>query len=241
MNIKSILMRLYLAVNERKYNGRVKYLFQKNHSKTLAIIFSGFSEKPVYNYVKTLKEWKTDKLFILDDFAYRGSYYWYCNGSNEPMLMTQSLINQFIDRGMYNKVITLGSSKGGTCAIYYGLTAGADEVYAAACQYHVGQYVNSEEHQKVFISMMGENAGVKEQELLDHIMPELLKNKAKCKTLIHLMYSKDEHTYSDHIADLVHDLDENGIKHIDSVKSFNEHGEVGKFFIPWIKQELNIE
>lgn len=99
MSIKSILMRLYFAVNERKFQGREKYLFQKNHSKTLAIIFSGFSEKPVYNYVKTLRNWKADKLFILDDFAYRGSYYWYGNGSKEPMILTQSLINQFVNRG----------------------------------------------------------------------------------------------------------------------------------------------
>lgn len=89
--------------------------------------------------------------------------------------------------------------------------------------------------------MMGENAGVKEQEILDSIMPELLTNKADSKTMIHLMYSKDEHTYNDHIADLVHDLDENGIKHTDKIESFKEHGEVGKFFIPWIKKELKIQ
>lgn len=240
MSAKSLFMKLYFSINENKYKGRVKYLFQKNKSKTLAIIFSGFSEKPVYNYVKTLKNWKVNKLFILDNFAYRGSYYWYSNGSDEPLVLTQSLVNKFVNSGLYDKIITLGSSKGGTCAIYYGLTSGADEIYAAACQYHVGQYVNSEEHQKVFKSMMGENAGEKDQEILDSIMPELLAKKVNCKTLIHLMYSKNEHTYNDHIADLVYDLDKFEIKHIDKVESFKEHGEVGKFFIPWIKQELNI-
>lgn len=241
MNLKSTLKRLYFAVNERKFQNRVKYLFLNNHSKTLAIIFSGFSEKPVYNYIKTLKNWKVDKLFILDDFAYRGSYYWYSNGSNEPMVLVQSLINQFANKERYERIVTLGSSKGGTCAIYYGLTSGADDVYAAACQYHVGQYVNSEEHQKVFTSMMGESAGKNEQEILDGIMPALLEEKTNSRTLIHLMYSKDEHTYGEHIADLVNDLDKNGIKHIDRVESFKEHGEVGKFFSPWIKQELKIE
>lgn len=242
MSIKSILMRLYFAVNERKFQGRVKYLFQKNHSRTLAIIFSGFSEKPVYNYVKTLWNWKADKLFILDDFAYRGSYYWYSKGSNEPMILTQLLVNQFVNRGG-DKVVTLGSSKGGTCAIYYGLTSGADEVYAAACQYYVGSYVNTNEDNriKVFKSMMGADAGIAEQQILDTIMPKLFEEKVGSKTKIHLLYSKDEHTYQEHIADMISKLDDCGIWHTDRIESFKTHNEVGQYFIPWIKKNLEIK
>lgn len=107
MNIKSILMRLYFAVNEKTFQGKVKYLFQRNRSKTLAIIFSGFpgNEKPVYNYVKTLKNWKADKLFILDDFAYKGSYYWFRNGSNEPLRYVQLLINQAVNKGGITRLL----------------------------------------------------------------------------------------------------------------------------------------
>lgn len=243
MNAKSLLMKLYFSVNEKTYKGKVKYLFQKHKSKTLAIIFSGFSEKPVYNYVKTLKNWKVDKLFILDDFAYRGSYYWFSNGSKEPMVLIQSLVDQFSNSEKYDKVVALGSSKGGTCAIYYGLTAGMDEVYAAACQYHVGSYVNTAEDNriKVFKSMMGSDAGVAEQQILDAIMPKLFEEKAGSRTQIHLMYSKNEHTYIDHIKDMITDMDRHHINHDDRIETFQEHGEVGKFFIPWIKEELNIE
>lgn len=99
MNIRSFLMRTYIAINEKKYKGRVKYLFQKKRSKTLAIVFSGFAENPVYNYVRTLKSLKADKLFILDDFAYRGSYYWYSNGSDEPLRLVDSLIRHVINGG----------------------------------------------------------------------------------------------------------------------------------------------
>lgn len=243
MTIKSILKKLYFSLNEKKYQGRVKYLFQKNHSKTLAIIFSGFSEKPVYNYIKTLKHLKTDKLFILDDFAFRGSYYWYGNGSNKPMRLVQSLVNQFVNGGGYDKVITLGSSKGGTCAIYYGLTSGADEVYAAACQYHVGKYVNTsiDNRIRVFKSMMGEDAGKKEQEILDSIMPTILKKHSGSRTRIHLMYSTEEHTYPEHISDMIADMNENNIRHIDTIKQFKEHEEVGAFFVSWITKELKIQ
>lgn len=242
MNIKSILMRLYFAVNEKTFQGKVKYLFQRNRSKTLAIIFSGFpgNEKPVYNYVKTLKNWKADKLFILDDFAYKGSYYWFQNGSNEPLKYVQLLINQSINGVGYNRIITLGSSKGGTCAIYFGLTSKVDDVYAAACQYYIGQYLNTDEHRRIFQSMMGTDAGEKEQKILDSMMPDILQANAGSRTQIHLMYSKEEHTYQEHISDLIKDLDKNGIEHTDKIESFKEHGEVGRFFIPWIKDSLNI-
>lgn len=244
MSIKSILTWLYFAVSEKTFQGKVKYLFQRNQSKTLAIIFSGFpgNEKPVYNYVKTLKNWKTDKLFILDDFAYKGSYYWYQNGSDDPLKYVSSLINQTVNKktGGYDKIVTLGSSKGGTCAIYFGLTSKADEVYAAACQYYIGQYLNTDEHRRIFQSMMGADASDAEQKILDSMMPDVLQANAGSRTQIHLMYSKEEHTYQEHIADLIKDLDKNGIVHTDKIESFKEHGEVGKFFIPWIKKELNI-
>lgn len=244
MSIKSILTWLYFAVNEKTFQGKVKYLFQRNQSKTLAIIFSGFpgNEKPVYNYVKTLKNWKTDKLFILDDFAYKGSYYWYQNGSDDPLKYVSSLINQTVNKKNwgYDKIVTLGSSKGGTCAIYFGLTSKADEVYAAACQYYIGQYLNTDEHRRIFQSMMGADASDAEQKILDSMMPDVLQANAGSRTQIHLMYSKEEHTYQEHIADLIKDLDKNGIVHTDKIESFKEHGEVGKFFIPWIKKELNI-
>lgn len=85
---------------ERKHEGRLKYLFQKKpRTKTLAIVFSGFSEKPVYNYVKTLRNLDADRLFLLDDFAYRGSYYMYANGSNQPEQLVQTLINKIIGGG----------------------------------------------------------------------------------------------------------------------------------------------
>lgn len=157
--LKSMILKWGFKLMERKHEGRLKYLFQKKpRTKTLAIVFSGFSEKPVYNYVKTLRNLDADRLFLLDDFAYRGSYYMYANGSNQPEQLVQTLINKIIGGGKYNYIITLGSSKGGTCAIYYGLEVGANDIYAGSCQYHIGSYVDSPEHQRVFKSMMGDDA-----------------------------------------------------------------------------------
>lgn len=227
---------------ERKHEGRLKYLFQKKpRTKTLAIVFSGFSEKPVYNYVKTLRNLDADRLFLLDDFAYRGSYYMYANGSNQPEQLVRSLINKTIGGGKYNHIITLGSSKGGTCAIFFGLEIGANDIYAGACQYHIGSYVDSPEHQRVFKSMMGDDAGIAEREMLDAIMPICLERHKDSMSKIHLFYSTVEHTYKEHTLDLIDALDRNKISHIDTTATFATHAEVGMHFPSWLKSQLNIE
>lgn len=99
LSIRSLATKIYLALKEKKYKGRLKYLYEGHSSDTLIIVFSGFADKPVYNYIRTLKDVCCDKLFILDDFGYRGSYYWYENGSNYPFLLVKDLIYSEINRG----------------------------------------------------------------------------------------------------------------------------------------------
>ena len=93
--VKKLAMKLYFPLKERTYKMRgIKYVFENHSSDVLIVVFSGFSEFPVYNYIRTLKSFKYDKLFLLDDFAYRGSYYMYAKGSCLPMLLTQSVIER---------------------------------------------------------------------------------------------------------------------------------------------------
>jgi len=97
--VKNFLRKLYFLVKERTYQGRLKYVLKRQGSKTLIISFSGFSPTPGYNYMRTLKSITADQLFILDDFGYRGSYYWFENGEDLPLQLVQSLVNQTVIRG----------------------------------------------------------------------------------------------------------------------------------------------
>lgn len=236
--LKSLIGLLYVKVQERTHKGRLKYLYKKNNSDTLIVVFSGFADKPLYNYVRTLRGVKADKIFILDDFGYKGSYYWYENGSEYPLQLVKSLIFSKFN-GKYRRLITIGSSKGGTCAIYFGLMFGATDIYAGACQYYVGTYLNSGDKIPVFKGMMGAMADNNEQVILDAQMPEILEKYKGSSSKIHLLYSKEEHTYTDDIIHLINDLDKNHIQHEDKVESFSEHGEVGRFFSPWLKYEID--
>ena len=46
----------------------------------------------MYNYVRTLQNIKADKMFILDDFGHKGSYYWYENGDNSSLTLSKYLL-----------------------------------------------------------------------------------------------------------------------------------------------------
>lgn len=238
--IKQIFKKIYFWTHEHKWEGRLKFIFSNNHSSTLVIVFSGFpnGEKPVYNYVKTLKKARIDKLFILDDFGYRGSYYLLENGLSTPQDLCRSLIQSIIGRGNYSCVYTLGSSKGGTAAIYYGLQFNVTAIYSGACQYYIGDYLSRLEYEPIVKGMTGTSISSSVIRALNEYMPDQLRKYANSNTIVHLLYSKDEHTYEEHIVDLIKDLKNNNITFTEKIENFPEHSQVGAYFSKWIKQEL---
>lgn len=60
-------------------------------------------------------------------------------------------------------------------------------------------------------------------------METMLDSHRNTPTLINLIYSKNEHTYEDHIVHLIKKLDDCSIRHIDKVESFTEHSMIGNF------------
>lgn len=57
---------------------------------------------------------------------------------------------------------------------------------------------------------------------------QIEKNK-NAKTIIHLLYSKAEHTYEDHVIHLIKKLDECHIMHMDYIENFSNHSMVGDY------------
>lgn len=107
--------------NERKfcYEGVcVKYLLITPEIKSdkLIIGFSAFSLKePTYNYVNTLKDIPVNRLYILDDYGEKGSYYL----GNINSTFVQDAVVNLIEHVMTENnikrqdVTCIGSSKGG--------------------------------------------------------------------------------------------------------------------------------
>lgn len=140
--INRIIHRLFSIekkIRERKYKNGVQYIFTNNHSNNLVIIFSGIGGD--YNYRRSFKDSSWDQLYIKDSWAKGVSYYLYENGENYPELLTSEFIESFLKKKVYNKVVTFGSSKGGSSAIYFGLKHKVHEIYSGACQYRIGNYL----------------------------------------------------------------------------------------------------
>lgn len=76
---------------------------------------------------------------------------------------------------------------------------------------------------------------------VDEVMPNTLKQYANSKSKIHLLYSKSEYTYNEHIKYLIEDLKKNNIQFDEQIEYFEEHNDVGKHFIPFIKKSLCVD
>jgi hypothetical protein len=192
---------------------------------------------PVYNNVKTFKKIAIDKLFIKDDFGYRGSYYMYENGTLSPYYLTRDLIDYIISKGGYKHIYTAGSSKGGSCAIFYGLVYGAEHIFSGACQFNIGTYLSAQCHLAILKAMMN-SASIENVRKLNMLLPECIEKHKNSSSVVHLIYSDKEETYQYHTKDLIQYLDKNKIKHVDTVFDFTDHNQIALYFGPYVVNYL---
>lgn len=238
--VKYIKMRTLIKSGERIFNNEVKYLFLPKDNDDLLVVFSGFAgEKRRYNYISFFSNLNINQLYILDTWGNRGSYYWLDAGSDKPEKNIHNLIDYIIENNNLKKLIMAGSSKGGTAAIYYGLYHGANQIFAGANQFLVGDYLNRRENLQILEGMIGNyNKDMMVKYLNDklaNIISEHPDNKG-----IHLLYSKKELTYQRQIIPMKKCLDENNIIYNETIMNFLDHSEIGIYFPIFVLNELNI-
>ena len=232
-----------IKFHEKTYK-QVTYYF-KNYPKTdtLIIIFSGFSQmgkKPRYNYVNHIgKNIKAKKLFILDNHGYNkaGSYYLGENGNWYLPNDICELIDNIKNKYKIRTRITAGTSKGGTAALVYGIKCQATAIISGAPQYYIGKYLNTEKHLPI-LSALVDNINTASVANLDEYVRNVIISASKSvKPAIYLHYSPKEIMYEEHIVDMICDLKNNGYCLIeDNMYQYTEHSDVGKYFIPYVKQ-----
>ncbi len=179
-----------------------------------------------------------DKLYLLDDFGYKGGYYLYENGGTQPRELTLQLISEMRGKYGYSHVYTAGSSKGATAALYFGLEIGADAVFYGSGQFHLGDYLFIDKHKPIFYAMMGLEASEREVILLNGIIPEQISSHHNSPTIVHLHYSLDEPSYMKKIELLKAALDAADIVYTETIESFTKHSDNGHYFGPFLLREL---
>lgn len=239
-HLKRIFSKTLDTLLTKKSPDGVKYIWKRQKSDRLVIVFTGIGNVR-YNYKNSLWHSPYDLLFIADCWAGGVSYYWYENKRNHPEIYTQALIDQVLAKGNYTSVVTVGSSKGGTAALYYGLKINADQILAGACQYYVGDYLSRHqyrEHPEQWQAVVGGKPTQEWIDILDRKMPDMIENRRGSKTHVFLLYSTEEHTYSEHVKPLIEQLDVCGIAHEDQMEQFPEHSMIGGYFREAIKVRL---
>lgn len=240
--LKRFISKSIDALLTRRTRDGVEYIWKRQKSDKLIIVFTGIG-KLRYNYKSSLWHSPYDLLFIADCWAGGVSYYWFEKKKDHPERYTQALIDQVLKKGNYSSVVTLGSSKGGTAALYYGLKINADQICAGACQYYVGDYLSRhqmKEHPEQWEAVVGGEPTGEWKDILDRKLPDMIEARRGSKTKIFLLYSTEEHTYPEHVKPLIERLDACGIAHEDQVESFPEHSMVGGYFREAIKEKLKV-
>ena len=234
-------------LNERKYisdDGVVlKHLFiHNNRSDVLIIGFSGcFEGGAIYNYVGSCSDFKVNKLFIKDDFAenHRGCYY---IGSNSKYNVEQAviqLINRIRKKTNSKKLIFIGTSKGAYASINFALHYPGSYVVCGAPQYYVADYLMANSFDVNLEEILGkENINPESIEALNLRLKNKIVSNTKLSQIINIMYSDKEHTYEEHIKDMLSDFHNSGYTVIEKVEKFPEHGDVGKHFPQYLKNRL---
>lgn len=251
--IKSLFLKMYIRLNTRrkKINGiNIGYLLQKEKSSDrLIVVFSGWPSVKIrggaYNYVRTLKEIRANKLFILDNEGFEGLGTYYLGNSCRWLQnnVIDEFIRKIIEKCQAKEVIFVGSSKGATCALLYGLRMNADKVICGSPQYRIARYMqHSGEHQKKTLPMVLENSNYSEEDI-DALVADAVKLPDR-KTKIHLMYSSEERAYPVDLHLLVDQLRESKLACYlyDMVdQGYTDHSQVAKYYKPFLLKKLHEE
>lgn len=218
----------------------IRYYFEKakifNKDK-LIIVFSAFSgEIPKYNYVNTLKLLDCNKLFILDDYGTRGTYYLGLDGNLDVETSVMSLICSVMNKYKisFDNVISVGSSKGGTAALYYGLKYNFKNIIAGAPQYKVGSYLidlTIKDYAKDIFGDLEENNRIK----YDNFIRLVINNS---NSNIHILTGDGDPQYKNILKEFEYvakDFDLNLVLDKCDIKS---HGDIAKKFPEYLNGRL---
>lgn len=217
----------------------LKYLLcETKGADKLIITFPGFtnSGKFKYRYMRTMKDVKAHRLFLLDEFGVRGCYLLGHKRDFKVETAVMSLIITLIKK--YNikieNVILQGSSKGGWIALYYGIKYRFGHVIAGGPQTKIGDFlaygVDYEPGMKLHVfsklRVADYIAGGHEKEdldYLDNLLFELLYDSPDNFPKIHLHVGKGDFHYERHITPFLKELDKNHIKYVLDVDEYEDH------------------
>jgi accessory secretory protein Asp2 len=227
----------------------IKYLLYENkESDKLIVIFQAINTKQAYNYIKTIKDEKINRLYIKDEYGEdpttKSSYYLGKHKSMNIFHATQKLIAEIVDYLGVKKenVIFAGSSKGGYAALYNGYHFGAGHILAGGPQILLGDYLGQTSEKSIrppiFRYIAGE-LNEDNKEWANLLMYHALKDAKKPypKTLIHI--GVGEPHYEEHVVPFMQWVEELGIENVELDKAdYNTHEELAAYYPVFLSEQV---
>lgn len=251
--IEFVTTLLKQTIQERRFrygDTTLRYMYQPcKGSNRLLVVFSACTRQGIparYNYMRTLKDVPVNKLFILDDFGedHRGGYYLGAYPDFEMEKATKALIDSFLKRPEIKKVCFGGSSKGGWAALdfgvqYAGRGLGA-EIITGAPQFWLGTYLRSSANEVTLRGIADGHAYGDVAKVLDTHLDDAIKaNKNANGQHVFIHYSIKEHTYQEHIHDLIKVLCHYGYVLSEDRQEYINHSDVSLYFPKFFVESLH--
>lgn len=217
-------------------NVKVKYMLRKvKEPEALIIVFSACTRKGLkarYNYVRTLQGIKATRLHILDDYGSdgRGSYYMGHNFRFDEEDATKALIDAVVKELNPRIMIFCGSSKGGYSALNFGLQYPEAYIVIGGPQYYLTSYLKGTENMPSFEHILGDSTPEKEQFLEYYLRRRIYEDEFADSQHIYIHYSNKEHTYEEHIKDMLVDLKAKKIHISEDVADYQAHSDISLYF-----------
>nr|WP_154895315.1 accessory Sec system protein Asp2 [Paenibacillus xylanexedens] len=235
---------------------QIKYMFKKskNPCNSMVVIFSGFQSKgnpPPYNYVKTLEEIDTNKLFVIDDanteHESKVTYYLGERRDNSVEVSVVSLITKIAnEQGIHSNNITLaGTSKGGYAALYFGIKYGYGCCVVGGPQTLLGSYLIDQrvKEDESTLDVARFIAGGVDDESRQYLNDILFKaaREAKRFPILHIHVGKGDHHLPRHVQPFINELDKLGVEYILDIGEYSNHSYLGEYFPKYLIEKLTSE
>lgn len=244
----------YIQRNEKIYEGitKVNYFYMPpvTQSEKLVIIFSGFNgregqgKSPTYNYVKVFNQIDAHRLFILDSYEGHPCYYLGKNQQVDYELATMSLIYDQMKKLNVRRsnVVTTGSSKGGTAALYFALKYDLGTTVVGGFQSYVGSYlreVNFYARERVLKLITGGINDSHEKYLNDYYH-YFFENVKYNNTNIYVHGGSGDPHYLNHVVPVLNIFNRRNIPYSLDIKEYHSHAEIGEHFSQFLFETIPV-
>lgn len=193
--------------------------------------------------MRTLKDFNCNKLFILDDFGddHRGGYYLGHESNYNEEKATKALCDKIIAQSDVETLIFCGSSKGGYATLNIGSQYPNAYMIAGGPQYFLATYLINDGSFVTLKHIMDGQEAEKIKKVDMHLPNQIANNPYIESQKIFLHYSNKEHTYDEHIKDLVDDLITYGYHVEHDIYAYTNHSEISYYYPDYlVKTILNL-